>query len=82
MLGCQKRRPYVFAGDQLSVVKGAAARDLEKILGPKNDDFVASRTLDRRRDPPVAPFDDVYGAIQIIPFASLAKGPADTPGYC
>jgi hypothetical protein len=55
---------------------------LEKISRPNDDDFVASRTLDRRRDPPGAPFNDVDGTVEMIPFASLSKGPADTAGYC
>ena len=82
MLRCQKHRPNVLASDKLAVVKRAAARDLKEIPRPNDDDFVASGTLDRRRDPPDASFDDVDGAVEIIPFAPLSKGPADTAGYC
>ena len=82
MLGCQKHRPYVFASDQLAIIKRAAARDLKKVPRPNNYDFVAPGSLHRSRNPPGASFDDVDGTVEIILFAPLSKGPADTPGYC
>ena len=81
MLGCQKYCPYVFASDELAIIKRAAARDLEKIPRPDDDDFVSSRALDCRRHAPGASFDDVDSAVEVIPFATLAKGPADTARY-
>jgi hypothetical protein len=58
----------VFASDELAVIKRAAARDLEKIPRPDNDDFVSSRPLDRRRHAPGASFDEVDSAVEVIPF--------------
>ena len=72
----------MLASDELAVVKRAAARDLKKIPRPSDHDFVASRSLDGRRNSPGASFDDVDGAVEVIPFASLAEGPADTARYC
>ena len=80
MLGCQKHRPYVLTSDQLAIVKRAAARDLKKVPGPNDDDFVASGSLHRSRNPPGASFNNVDGAVEIILFAALSKGPVDTPG--
>jgi hypothetical protein len=72
----------VFASDELAVVKRAAARDLKKIPRPNDDDFVASGSLHRSRNPPGASFDNVDGTVEIILFAALSEGPADTSGYC
>ena len=82
MLGCQKHRPYMFASDELAVVKRAAARDLKKVPRPNDNDFVASGSLHRSRNSPGASFDDIDGAVEIILFAPLSKGAADTAGYC
>jgi hypothetical protein len=70
----------VFAGDELTVVKRAAARDFEEFLRAKDDDLVAARALHRRRDAPGAAFDDVDGAFKIIAFATFAEDPANGAG--
>ena len=80
MLGCQKYRPDVLAGDELTVVERAAARDFEEFLRAADDDLIAARALHSRSHAPGAAFNDIDGAFEVIVFATFAEDPADGAG--